>query len=299
MKSKIYSIIVAFALCFVFLCGCAPAKNTEFENFKEIYANYVSAFSETTNPKVRKASEQYAEEIRTLAYVSELSDEENKALIKEKVAAFADAVEGVLVPAYKADIDASLYMTESGYIKGDSTLAAFGGYPEGKGDFYLAPDTPAVFTDEVLDKIDSLADETLKTQLYQVTTANQIYAETIISFTGAGEVMMSNHYTPLGVDFMREVFGKEVVCEQAEICQGTYDKLPQAKENTNDSYFTVDFGTTEMPFVFNARDGSVSRQNIFRREVLSIYTSVMTAENGAGGYNAGTVLKRARKNILM
>lgn len=298
MKRKISCFIAAFALCLALLSGCAPEGNTAYIKFKEAYVNYVSSFSEATNPKIRKASEQYAEEIRALSYDSGLTAEENKIPIREKMAAFADAVEDVLVPAYKADIDTSLYMTESGYIKGDPTLASFGGYSEGKGDFYLAANTPAVFTDEVLDKIDSLADETLKTRLYLVTTANQIYAETIISFTGTGEVMMSNLYTPLGIDLMREVFGKEVIYEQAEICQGTYDKLPQAKENTNDCYFTVDFGNTEMPFVFNARNGSVSRQDLFRREVLPIYTSVMAAENGAGGYNGGTDFEEGTEKYL-
>ena len=283
MKRKVCSFIAAFVLCFAFLCGCAPA-NAEYENFKETYLNYVSAFADAANPKIRKASEQYAGEIRTLTYVSDLTVEENKALIKEKVTAFADAVEKILAPAYKEDIDPSLYMTESGYIKGDSTLAAFGGYPEGKGDFYLAANTPAVFTAEALGKIDSLADEELKAQLYQVTTANQIYEETIISFTGAGEVMMSNHYTPLGISFMREAYGKEYVYGEAEICQGSYDVLPSPKENTNDRFFTVDFGGKEMSFVFNERDGSVSRQNLFRREILPIYTTIMAAANAAGGY---------------
>ncbi len=281
MKKRILAILSAIVLSMCFSAGCGKNDTTaEFDAYKAECKSYVAAFENSSNPKIKNAAAKYTAEIDALS-------SDNKSDITEKVAAFSASAADILMPLYKENLTQSMYTTSDGkYIKGDSSLAGLGGYPEGKGDYYLAAGTTAVYTKETFEKIASITEEALKEKLLKVTTANELFAETIISFTGKGEVVMSNYYTPLGVEFVRAVFGKEVAFEKLDMRSGTYEQLASPKENTNDYYFIADFNGDKIPFVFNARDGSVSRLDIFGREVLPIYGIAMVQSNTGAGYTS-------------
>ena len=268
---RLLSFVLAFSVA-VCLFGC-KTNEREKNEIAELYRDYISRFeSEGISPKIKRAAVRYKEQI-----TREKSREECEKIVKN----FAEEAESILIPPYKSNVDVSLYLTDSGYIKGDPTLTGISGYTEGKGDYYLESGTVAVYSESTLKAIMN-ADSEIREKLLKVTFANEIYYSTVISFTGSGEIVITDFYTPLGLELVR-LLGGTVHDAGPVVNRGNYPKMG-IKEGSNDFDFVADFDGGELKFTFNSRDGSVSRRHIFDREILKIYGTVTAIKNAAGGY---------------
>jgi len=301
MKKSLFILILVIltvTCCIIALIGCEK-NSSDWETGKpkaEVYISelkdYISLFNngKGLSNEQKIASYQFENDITAFSYDKKKSYEDNIAAINEIfMTTYNNIANGFKTPYDEnANLDNCLNANGTIHYNGllasmvlndnvtkeqrevlSSSIASMGGcitsysagavVAENDKTYYGL----AVYSTDELNKILNLEDNNLKERMLNVKSVSDIYRSSVITFTMDKEVVITNHYTQLGADYLNATDStKNYVVDQEYYKFGRFEVSTTPLSETNEYNLNVTFeDNTTADFYLNSSTKLVSRRD--------------------------------------